>query len=516
MTSFTILLVSSLTQTAAAVVAGRRILVSGRKTAWALVTLGFSLMALRRWITLSEHLADPAYPPALLPESIILLISVLMLVGIHGLDRVFGEMETQASELARAGAERQELLADVEESRRRLSALFDHMHDGFAYGRLIHDEYGRPVDAVFLEVNEAFVTRITGGVGRLVGRRVSEVVPHTLEEEFDWLGFFDGVGLQPGAVDETEQYLASTDKWLHVTAYGTEPDHYAAVFTDVTDSRRSREELEERVAEKTGELAEANARLREVMASRSRFFASASHELRSPLNGVIGFSGILLSGAAGALNDEQRRQIDMIRSSGYHLLTLVNDILDLSKLEAGRLQVLFEEVGLDDLLSETVASYAHQAEQKGLGFVVDRPSVGCVVLTDPTRLRQIVSNLLSNAVRYTVSGSVTIGYRHAEDEVELWVRDTGPGIPAECIDSVFEPYVTGGGAADETGADTGGTGLGLAVVERLCELLGAGLSVDSREGEGTEFMLTVPLATGSGDEADAEVCSSGADGRPGA
>lgn len=239
--------------------------------------------------------------------------------------------------------------------------------------------------------------------------------------------------------------------------------------------------LHEQTREQTEELERA-------MTERSRFFASMSHELRTPINAVLGYNELLSLGAYGETSDQQKTAIERVTRSANHLLELINDILDISKMEAGKMEIHVEPVDLSMLLKETVPTVQIQAEEKGLEVKVEVPG-SAVVETDPARVRQIVLNLLSNAVKFTETGTVTATIAPEGEGFSLAVRDTGPGIAPEDQHRVFEEF-------EQTNhyASTGGTGLGLPISRRLAKLLGGTLTLKSAVGEGSTFTLVLPAA----------------------
>ena len=266
-------------------------------------------------------------------------------------------------------------------------------------------------------------------------------------------------------------------------------------------------ELEQRVEERTVALAasnkalqEANAELELATHAKSDFLASMSHELRTPLNSVIGFSTILLSGAAGELNEEQHRQQEMINSSGKHLLALVNDILDLSKIEAGKIELEIEDFSLREIMSAVVGMLNAGAEDKGLEVDVTMSEPEAVLHTDLRAVEQILINLAGNAVKFTDEGVISLdAFVTQEDRAVFRVRDTGSGIPEESFEAIFDPFRQVGQPRGE--GQQKGTGLGLAICALLAQRLGGILSVDSTLGEGSTFTLDIPASIDESAEA---------------
>jgi signal transduction histidine kinase/DNA-binding response OmpR family regulator len=227
--------------------------------------------------------------------------------------------------------------------------------------------------------------------------------------------------------------------------------------------------------------------LERAMTERSRFFASLSHELRTPINAVIGYNHLLQEQIFGELSEKQSNALEKANRSAQHLLELVDDILDISKIEAGKMEISPEPVDLAALARDTVTSLQLQARDKGIDLEVITPEE-MTVETDPARVRQIVLNLLSNAVKFTEEGRVALELEaDGESGVRVAVADTGLGIAPEDQDRIFEEFEQTEGGSGKTG-----TGLGLAISRRLAGLLGGSLEVESELGVGSTFVLSLP------------------------
>jgi signal transduction histidine kinase/HAMP domain-containing protein len=223
---------------------------------------------------------------------------------------------------------------------------------------------------------------------------------------------------------------------------------------------------------------------------KSAFLASMSHELRTPLNSIIGFTGILLQGLVGSLNEEQTKQLRMVQNSASHLLELINDVLDISKIEAGQLKISVELFDLRKLIEKVVQTVSPTVEKKGLILRVEiRPKVD-QISSDRMRVEQILINLLNNAIKFTEKGELLLECRIKNQWVEISVADTGIGIKEEDMKLLFKPFQQ---------VDTGlsrqyeGTGLGLSICKRLVEKLGGEIWVQSQWGTGSTFTFTLPL-----------------------
>lgn len=255
----------------------------------------------------------------------------------------------------------------------------------------------------------------------------------------------------------------------------------SAAIRDITERKR----FELTLQEKNVELENANK-------AKDRFLASMSHELRTPLNAVIGFTGTLLMKLPGDLNSEQERQLNLVRSSARHLLALINDLLNLAKIEAGKVELSREPTECVDIIREIATSLLPQAEAKGLALSVDAPADGLVFRTDRRAFSQIVINLTNNAIKFTENGSVKLKLSVAENDGrrQLWlsIADTGPGIRAEEMNTLFEAFIQGQ-ASRRQGVE--GTGLGLHLSRKLAALLGGEILCQSEFGKGSTFTLVL-------------------------
>ena len=222
---------------------------------------------------------------------------------------------------------------------------------------------------------------------------------------------------------------------------------------------------------------------------KSDFLASMSHELRTPLNAIIGFSQVLREGMVGEVNEKQRDYLDDILSSGNHLLSLINDVLDLSKVEAGQVELEVAPFSLRDALESGVVMVRERATTDGVQITVADSSDVNIVDGDERRVRQVIFNLLSNAVKFTpAGGSVDVHAAQVNGEVQVSVADTGPGIASKDLERIFEEF-----QQTEAGLEQReGTGLGLALSKRLVELHGGRIWVESQVGEGSTFVFTLP------------------------
>jgi PAS domain S-box-containing protein len=267
-------------------------------------------------------------------------------------------------------------------------------------------------------------------------------------------------------------------RWIMWNATASVEDEVIfATGRDVTELKQTQEQL---VAAKND--AERSNKFKD------QFLSTMSHELRTPLNAVLGFSDLLSEGRYGALNEKQQRYLGHITNGGKHLLRLINDILDLSRIEAGRLQLQIETVSVESMFSEACDTLQPLVSKKRHVLERDAPP-GLSVRADSTRLKQILMNLIANAVKFTPEGGkIELSARRIADAVRIDVRDTGPGIPPDEQQRIFEAFYR----LSHSAKAPEGTGLGLAITQRLVELHGGQLGLESQVGEGSCFYFTLP------------------------
>lgn len=365
-------------------------------------------------------------------------------------------------------SQRQRAEQQAQESKAQLQAIMDHS------STLI---YLKDLEGRFVFVNQP--------CRRIFGLAPGKTVYDYFSQEMaDTYTAADNAAIQAGGPQEFEE-VAPQEDGLHTYLSIKFPLRDSAgkiyalcgVSTDITDRKRV-----ERA------MAEARETAERVSRFKDQFLSTMSHELRTPLNAILGFSELLADDRHGLLNDRQRRYVANVHTGGLHLLRLINDILDLSKIEAGRLELAVRDISLASVFQEV---------QEGLGALAAKKSLQLtaqvdhrfLVRCDPVRLQQILTNLAGNAIKFTpAGGTVALEARVADDKIEVSVRDTGTGIPPDEQKRIFEAFYR----LRREGQHTEGTGLGLAITQRLVELHGDNLGVASFPGKGSRFYFCLP------------------------
>ncbi len=343
----------------------------------------------------------------------------------------------------------------------------------------------KDTESRFLAVNRTAAEALHFSPGELMGKSDLDVFPPAIAQTFRADDLEVMQTRAPKTVEEAQRLAGGEAIWLE-TFKAPVIDEDGTVLGTVGFAR----DISERKAVEAAREA-ALAEAQRLARLRSDFLAQMSHELRTPLNGILGYAQILELDPR--LDERQRAGIEVIRESGEHLLTLINDILDLAKIEAGRLELHPGEIELERFLQTIAGIIRIKAENKLLAFECERsPDLPAVIETDEKRLRQVLLNLLANAVRYTERGRVTLRATFTPPgNLRFEVEDTGVGIEPERLESIFDPFEQAGGLAQRAG----GAGLGLAISRQLVQMMGGDITVASRPNEGSlfAFELAVPV-----------------------
>ena len=410
--------------------------------------------------------------------------------------------------IARDITERRHAEKALKKSEELFRTLHSTMNEGVALHEIIYSESGEPVDYRILDVNPAFESIV--GIKRedAVGSRATELYATS---EAPYLDIYAKVAASGDPIT-FESTFESVGKTFKIAVFSPGKGKFATLFADITERKRMEEELkssyqmlEKRVEERTEELeiinrelSDANTRLLDVDRMKSEFLDTVSHELRTPLTSIIGYSSLLLDGIQGEMNEKQTQYVDGIWRKGMHQLQLVNDILDLSKLESSRMAVVMESVSVSKIIAEVVAGEMPTINDKQHETVIEITDGVGDVCADKTRFKQVLLNLVSNAIKFTPDyGRIVIKAEDAGEMVRISITDNGIGIKEEDIPKLFNRFVQ----IDQSNTrSVGGTGLGLAIVKDMMELMGGTVDVGSEYGKGTTFSLLFPKAQSQGND----------------
>jgi len=380
--------------------------------------------------------------------------------------------------------ERKHAEDELRESEERLTALFQKAPLGYQ---------SLDADGRFIDVNEAWLETLGYERDDVIGAWFGDfLAPEYVEAFRERFPLFKSLGaihseFEMVHKDGTRRTVAFEGRIGHNADGSFRQTH--CILSDISERKRAEDELARYREGLETLVADRTAALEEASRAKSAFLASMSHELRTPLNSIIGFTGVMLQGLTGELTAEQRAQLEMVNRSGRQLLGLISDVLDLAKIESGRVAVEREPVELPRFVGVVAETVRPMAQDVGLELNVNVSAAPHRIVTDRRRLEQILLNLLSNAVKYTDEGRVTLTVTGDDANVSFEVADTGAGIAPEDHERIFEEFRQ---LPATRGAKHPGSGLGLAISRQLAEVLGGRIELESEVGVGSTFTLILP------------------------
>ncbi len=357
-------------------------------------------------------------------------------------------------------------------------ALVEKLDDGYCVIEMIYDADGKAIDYRFIEINSAFEKHT--GLHHALGKTILQMVPN---HDAYWFETYGRVA-QTGESIRFEDAATAMHRYYSVFAFrigGSASHRVGVLFRDITEKKKSEKDIiDARIAADAANRA------------KSEFIANMSHELRTPLNAVIGFSEVLVDEKFGPLNEIQKDYLGDILESGKFLLSLINDILDLAKIESGKMQLEASDFSLKELIKHSVVLFKEKALKNRIQMVLNIADDVGHMWADERKIKQVIFNLLSNAMKFTPGGgTVGIDAKIDDSEIEIAVWDTGIGIPKADQHKLFEDFVQ---LDNSLGNATKGTGLGLSLTKKFVELHQGKIWVES-EGDhaGSSFKIRLPL-----------------------
>lgn len=431
---------------------------------------------------------------------------------VHGIGEL--EFDSKGNPIKMIGTiqditERKQSEKQLKENEEKFRSLFNNINIGSALHEIITDEKGKVIDFIYLDANPAYEKLTQLRRKDIIGKRGLDVIPILEQKWIDAYGKVAQTGESITIIDHSE-YL---NKYWEVKAYSPKKNQFAVALTDITDRKLAEEkmsdlneqlasqneeyqvvneELEESVNQIkyiNTELKEAKDRAEESDRLKSAFLANMSHEIRTPMNGILGFASLL---KIPDLNEKQlRKYVSIIEKSGARMLNIINDLIDISKIEANQMEISISECNINEQLEYLYTFFKPEADRKGieLSYGITLISEKSTINTDREKFYAILTNLIKNSIKYSDEGSISFGYVKKGEMLEFYVKDTGIGIPFSRQKAIFNRFVQ---ADIEDIRALEGAGLGLSISKAYVEMLGGEIWLESEEGKGSHFYFTIP------------------------
>ncbi|HAH55718.1 MAG TPA: hypothetical protein DCM02_10690 [Flavobacterium sp.] len=413
------------------------------------------------------------------------------------------EIEAQNEEYYTLNEELKEASEQLQKSNIELNNLINNMMHGLALHEVIYNEKGEVIDYRFLSVNDSY-ERLTGlKRENIIGKTVLEVLP-TVEKY--WIEKFGEVALT-GKNLHYENYTEPIGRYFETLSYRPAPHQFVAIINDITDRKlaelaikKKNEEFEaqneeylqvnEELKQSNEELYRAKEKAEESDKLKSAFLANLSHEIRTPMNGIMGFTELLSD--PNLSKEKLNKYINIIKKSGTQLLSIINDIVEISKIDTRQIQINSSIIELSDLINNLYFTFKLTIpSEKRIEMIVEMPEKKLCIEIDQVKLQQVLSNLITNAIKFTDVGKITIGYKVIDQEnIQFFVKDTGIGIDPKYHKVIFDRFRQ---IDIETSSKFGGSGLGLAISKAYVELLGGEITIQSSLGKGSSFYIDIPI-----------------------
>ena len=403
-------------------------------------------------------------------------------IGKHYQTHCFSPAENQFIAIFEDVSHETEVEQKLEQAEKDYLQIFESMTDMFQVIELIYDKNNKAVDWYYRQVNPALEKLVHKSHSELIGQKVKTVFG-TVEDY--WLEIYAKVD-KTGAAIRFENYSKEVDKHFNILAWKIKPHTIAVLFSDVTD----RLQKEAFINKQNKKLRKAEEKAKENEALKSAFLSNMSHEIRSPLNAILGFSSLL--NRENISNEQRQKYVELIQLGGSRLLRILTDVADMSKLDTKQFSLIYNSCNLNNLIRNLVTQFKLTADQVQCRIEVSfgLSDSESELLSDETRLMQILSNLIVNALRYTKNGTISIGYVLEGKTLQFFVKDTGIGIAKKHHKKIFDRFV------QVENSNNSGTGLGLSIIKEIIELMSGEIWVESVEGEGAEFYFNLPYLRG--------------------
>jgi PAS domain S-box-containing protein len=378
--------------------------------------------------------------------------------------------------------ERKKTELALRDSEHRYRSLFENMLDGFAYCRMIY-ENNQPVDFIYLSVNKSF-ERFTG-LKDVVGKLVTQIIPGIRESNPEVFSIYGRVALT-GHPEQFETYLKQLQLWLFISVYSTERETFIVVFENISERKKMEIEIKDLYEKEKQQREE----LEEETKARGLFINVLAHELRTPITPILASTGFLKDLLESRPESTEKKIIDNIYTSTEKLARRLEDLLEIARYTRGTFQLNLSQVNLKTYLNEAVEGFRPTIIQHGQEFLVDISSDLPVTDIDPSRLEQVIINLLSNASKFSpAGGKIYLKAGMIGDFLQIEVKDEGIGIPIESQGRLFQPYHR----VVQDRQQFPGLGLGLAVAKQIVEAHGGKIWLTSESGKGSTFTINIPL-----------------------
>lgn len=364
-------------------------------------------------------------------------------------------------------------------SKERFKGLFTSLPNGIIHCDPVYGLNGSIVDFIFIDMNTVFEQLVGLNKDELIGKKYSETLKDMNQQFYSIVD----KAIKNGDPERFEMYYRLIKKHCSINIFKTEENTFAAIFVDISDRVTAEKALEKSYTdlEISKEKAEESDRLKTL------FLENMSHEIRTPMNGIIGFAELLSD--SELTEDQKNKYIEVIQENSNHLLDIITDIMDIAKIEAGKVKIKEVKTNINDMLADLISLYQLPAQKKNIQLMIPKSLTDCTIYTDYTKLRQILENLVGNAIKFTDKGHIKIFCELKDEKLLFSIEDTGIGIRTEYQETIFDRF----SQADNSSTRIyGGTGLGLSISQAYVHELGGNIWLKSEPEKGTTFYFTIP------------------------